>query len=165
MTMELFIFLTLTISVVTCIEKSQVEDLCSKCVENGTAVFIKSVWIPTANPEYVCRENPRLISKFGIVIERICDKKDCIGIHGRPITQVFSRHELACKNSRGIDYIINLDHLYILEIVRDYCQILFMVFVVCVLFHIRRSEIRTPNRRVHRLIRRGDPEWRDPVSM
>jgi hypothetical protein len=152
-------------TVIGVLEKSQVEDLCVKCVENGTAAFIKLVWIPTANPEYFCRENPHLVSKFGIVVERVCDQIECVGIHGRPIMQAFSRHELSCRNDRGIDYITNSDHLYVLELVRDYIEILFMTFIVCVMFYLGKSNLNRIRRPRIPLVKRGDPEWSDPVSM
>jgi len=126
------IFLSFVVTTTAISSLSEIEDDCRQCTANGTQVFVKLIVEPIYQAEYVCKSSAILVSKFGIVVDRICHPTECKNITTRPISRTFSRYDLFCDH---VETESGSFHATILEIIKNYLEILLMstIFALLVL--------------------------------
>ena len=73
--------------------ESEIEALCVDCA-TANKTFLKFVFVTWSNPIWVCRDVPRVMSKFGMIADYAMDNNSCRGIYNRPVTTVSERDRL-----------------------------------------------------------------------
>jgi hypothetical protein len=141
---------------------STIENDCKLCTEDGKSMFVKYVAPRQIIVEYVCLTNTLSLYKNINYLGHVCNETECINLESRVLLRSSSSQEATCPDSSLQTPNNHIFHLKILELIKSYCEILLILFVVCVLYNfVKRLE---PHLRTRRL-RRRESVIIDAVSM
>lgn len=81
---------------INCVLSSEIEFKCEKCTKTNSMVYIKSIWWPTADPEFSCVKVSDVSSYIGLVIDISCSPSDCWNFPNRLSSNIWNNHTQPC---------------------------------------------------------------------
>jgi hypothetical protein len=75
---------------------NEVENNCKNCTSSNLMVFVKTIWWPTADPEFSCVKKSEVSSFIGLVIDISCAPETCFDISNRLSTNIWNNRTEPC---------------------------------------------------------------------
>ena len=73
---------------------------CKDCLSRNNSRFIKSIWFPLAPFEYNCINTSEFVSDHSIVVDVLCNIKDCDYVHLRNVEKIRNVGYLSCSDHK-----------------------------------------------------------------
>ena len=116
--------------------KSLFEDSCKTCILDKTNVFLKVITFPSSQIDYVCQSIFNNKLKTQIIVDRACKIEQSLHISNFSFKPIVNFTEGICDEEITLHERTSHEktHEQILNIIRDYTEILFMGIILSLMF-------------------------------